>query len=550
MLYLDGLSLSKIKNELKKSLEGKKIGKIFQNSALSLSLHFGKISLFFSCNPSLPICYINEDREENFLEDNSNFLLTLRKYLVNAALYDVEQLGFDRILKFHFTKLNELGEVKKYFLYFEIMGKHSNIILTDAEEKIITLLKKFSLEENNLRTLFQGAFYVQPIVEKKLSPSEVSKIDFETYLAEKTILHNIEGIGKKTLESIKSYEDLKNLLNNEPCAKIFYKNEAPIFAAVLNIEPKDYDLVCECASFSEMVNRYIKESSLSNSYQLLKNKLVSAVEKEQKKIDKIVKNIEKDIVTMSEHEKYKNLGDILASVLYSIKRGDKSVKAYDFYENKEITIVLDPLLNPQGNLNKIYKKSSKMKRGLEVSKERLVFFNQRIIYLESVLGFIEKSSDINGLKNIEEELSGEKIIKLKTKPQKNKKKKEENNYGTIIIDNKTIYYGRNNKENDFLTFRFAGKNDIWFHVKDIPGSHFIVKKEDFDKNNEFIEKVAACAAFYSKAVKGQKVVVEYTEKKNLNKPSGAPLGFVTYNIAETFIIEVPENLEKIKDCTS
>lgn len=544
MLYIDGLSLSKIKDELKNSLENKKIGKIFQNSSLSLSFHFGKTALFFSCNPSLPICYINEDKEENFLEDNSNFLLVLRKYLVNSALVDVEQMGYDRILKFHFSKLNELGEMKNYFLYFEIMGKHSNIILTDSEDRIITLLKRFSIEENSLRTLFQGAVYVQPIVEKekKINPEEVTRDDFERFIEEKTALQNIEGIGKKALETLKTYDDLKRILKDKISPKIFFKDNTPVFVTVLNIEPKNYDEMREYTSFSEMVNVYIRANSLSNSYLLLKNKLVSAVEKELKKIEKIIKNIEKDIVIMSEHEKYKNMGDILASVLYSVKKGDKSVKAYDFYDNKEIVISLDPLLNPQGNLNKIYKKSSKMKRGLEISKERLVYFNQRILYLESVLGFIDKSSDMNGLKNIEDELSGEKIINLKNKPKKNKKKEAEN-YGTIIIDNKTIYFGRNNKENDFLTFKFARKDDVWFHIKDIPGSHFIVKKDDFSDDEKFIEKVALCAAFYSKAGKGQKVVVEYTEKKNLNKPNGAPLGFVTYNIAKTFITEVPEKLE-------
>lgn len=544
MLYIDGLSLSKIKDELKNSLENKKIGKIFQNSSLSLSFHFGKTALFFSCNPSLPICYINEDKEENFLEDNSNFLLILRKYLINSALVDVEQMGYDRILKFHFSKLNELGEMKNYFLYFEIMGKHSNIILTDSEDRIITLLKRFSIEENSLRTLFQGAVYVQPIVEKekKINPEEVTRDDFERFIEEKTALQNIEGIGKKALETLKTYDDLKRILKDKISPKIFFKDNTPIFATVLNIEPKNYNEVRKYTSFSEMVNVYIRANSLSNSYLLLKNKLVSAVEKELKKIEKIIKNIEKDIVIMSEHEKYKNMGDILASVLYSVKKGDKSVKAYDFYNNKEIVISLDPLLNPQGNLNKIYKKSSKMKRGLEISKERLVYFNQRILYLESVLGFIDKSSDMNGLKNIEDELSGEKIINLKNKPKKNKKKETEN-YGTIIIDNKTIYFGRNNKENDFLTFKFARKDDVWFHIKDISGSHFIVKKDDFSDDEKFIGKVALCAAFYSKAGKGQKVVVEYTEKKNLNKPNGAPLGFVTYNIAKTFITEVPEKLE-------
>ena len=543
MLYLDGISISKIKDELINCLQSKRVGKIFQNSTLSLSIHFGRTSLFFSCNPSLPICYINEDKEENFMEENSNFLLLLRKYLLNASLSNIEQLGFDRILKFHFSKLNELGEIKNYFLYFEIMGKHSNIIFTDEENKIISLLKKFSLEENSLRILFPGAEYVQPVVEKKISPLEIESIIFEDYLENSNVFHKVEGLGKRTLEFIHSYDDLKKILDDKIAPKIYFKEDVPVFASVLNIEPKTWDSIKEYKNFSEMVNTYIKMCSLSNSYNLLKIRLISSVQKEVKKTEKIISNIEKDIVLMSNHEKYKNIGDILASVLYSIKRGDNSVKAYDFYENKEIIIPLDPLLNPQGNLNKIYKKASKMKRGLEISKERLTSFNQKIIYLESVLSFIEKSSDLKGLKNIEDELIGEKIIKPKGKTLKNKNKNKDNeNYGTVVINEKTVYFGRNNKENDFLTFKFARKDDIWFHVKDIPGSHFIVKKEDFNEDDSFIEKVALYAAFYSKASKGDKVTVEYTEKKNLNKPKGAPLGFVTYNTAKTVTVIVPKSL--------
>ena len=384
MLYLDGVSISKVKDELKSCLQSKRVGKIFQNSTLSLSLHFGKTSLFFSCSPSLPICYINEDREENFLEENSNFLMILRKYLINAALIDIEQLGFDRILKFHFSKLNELGEMKDYFLYFEIMGKYSNIILTDSENKIVSLLKKFSLEENSLRVLFPGAEYVQPVVEEKINPLEIEKNIFEEYLKENKVSQKVEGLGKRTIEFIHSYEDLKKILNDNISPKIYFKDDVPVFAAVLNIEPKNWDSVKEYKTFSEMVNTYIKMCSLSNSYTLLKGKLVSAVEKEKKKTLKITANIEKDIVTMADHEKYKNLGDILASVLYSVKRGDKSVKAYDFYENKEIVIPLDPLLNPQGNLNKIYKKYDEW--GWEEHISKLDVDGKEQFYGETIYG--------------------------------------------------------------------------------------------------------------------------------------------------------------------
>lgn len=472
--------------------------------------------------------------------ENSNFLTLLRKYIGNAELLDIKQLGYDRILKFVFSKLNELGEIKKYYLYFEIMGKHSNVFLVDEDEKIISLLKKFSLEENSLRILFPGSPYTQPILEEKYQPDTITEDEFNALLKDDKDFTKIEGIGRKTKEALNSYEDLKTILNIDITPKIYFKDKMPIFATVLNLQAKNYDEVIEYSSFTEMVNTYIRTKSLSNSFTLLKNRLVASVEKEIKKSKKIIKNIKKDIAIMTEHEKYKNLGDVLASVLYSIKKGDTSVKAYDFYENKEITIELDPLLNPQGNLNKIYKKSSKMKRGLEINKERNILFNQRIAYLESVLTFIDNSENVDELKNIEAELIQEKIIKAKNNKKNGNKKKKVDNYGVMNIDGIDVFYGRNNKENDYLTFKFAKKDDIWFHVKDIPGSHFIVKKEDF--SDELVHKVAICAAFYSKATKGDKVVVEYTEKKNLNKPKGAPLGFVTYNIAETIIVQVPEKL--------
>ena len=541
MFYLDGISLSKIKLELYENLLNKKVGKIFQNSSLSLTLHFGKKALFFTCNPSMPLCYINEDKEENMLEENSNFLLMIRKYLVNSALVDLEQLGLDRILKFSFSKINELGQIQNNYLFFEIMGKYSNIILTDGEERIIAVLKKKSIEENSIRTLFNGERYSQPIVSQKKNPFEINESEFNTIISSGNMIETLEGIGKLSKNEIKKFGDLKKFLTSKIIPKIYFNKKVPILATVLEIKPKEYDEVQEYLSFCEMINDYVKMKSLSNSFNILKEQLVSCIEKERKKSEKIIKNIKKDIEIMKEYPKYKEQGDILASVLYTIKRGDKSVKAYDFYNNCEINISIDPLFSPQSNLEKIYKKSSKMKRGLEISKQRLQEFENKIFYFDSVLTFIEKSKTFEELKNIENELIEEKYLKRKTN-KKTKKKSLELPYGTIKINDKTIYFGRNNKENDYLTFKFARKDDMWFHIKNIPGSHFIVKKEDFENNVEFIKKVAEFSAFYSKAKAGEKVVVDYTLKKNLNKPKGAPLGFVTYNIWDSLIVLTPSEV--------
>ncbi|MDP0494329.1 MAG: NFACT family protein [Fusobacterium sp. JB021] len=536
MLYLDGISLSKIIPELENNILNKKIGKIFQNSSLSLSLNFGKKKLIFSCSPSFPICYITEKKEERVIEENSNFLMILRKYIVNSALKKIEQVGYDRIIKFTFSKLNALGEIEKNYLYFEIMGKHSNIILTDDKEEIIGLLKKFSIEENSLRFLFKGAKYVQPVILKKENPNFVSEENFNKYLNEQTLLKNIDGIGKKTTEILKSYEDLKKSLREPIKPVIYLKDNIPILATVLEIKPKDYDDIKEYETFNEMIVEYIDSKLLASSFVVLKNKLVSKVEKEIKKAKKIIKNIEKDIIIMSNYKEYKERGDIFASIMYSVKRGDKIVKTYDFYNNKDIEIEIDPLLSPQNNLNKIYKKYSKLKKGLKISNERILEFKNRKFYLESVLFFINSSEKINELKNLEIELIEEKIIKERVKTKKKKKAKDPS-YGTFEIGDKVLYYGRNNKENDYLTFKFANKNDVWFHIKDIPGSHIIVRKEDFEESDDFIKKIGELAAYHSKASIGEKVVVDYTEKKNLNKPKGAPLGFVTYNIFKSIIIK-------------
>ena len=384
MFYLDGVSLSKIKLELKENLLNKKVGKIFQNSSLSLTLHFGKKALFFTCNPSMPLCYINEDKEENLLEESSNFLLMIRKYLVNSALVDLEQLGLDRILKFSFSKINELGQIQNNYLFFEIMGKYSNVILTDSDERIISVLKKKSIEENSIRTLFNGEKYSQPIVSQKKNPFEITETEFNTIISNDNIIETLEGIGKLTKNEIKNYQDFRNILTSELAPKIYFNKKVPVLATVLEVKPKEYDEVINYPNFCEMINFYIKSKSLSNSFNLLREQLISCIEKEKKKSEKIIKNIKKDIEIMKDYNKHKEIGDILASVLYSIKRGDTTVKAYDFYNNCEINISLDPLLSPQSNLEKIYKKSSKMKRGLEISKQRLEEFQNKLFYFDSV----------------------------------------------------------------------------------------------------------------------------------------------------------------------
>ena len=541
MLYIDGISLSKIKEELKKSLEGKRINRIFKNNEYTISIHFGKIELLLSCIPSLPICYITRSKEQPILDIASSIISNLRKHLMNAMLTDIEQLGFDRILVFHFSRINELGEIKKYKIYFECIGKLSNVIFTDEENKVLDTLKKFHISENFDRILFLGETYTRPKFEKKILPVDITEKDFNRFLENKISLSSeIEGVGK-FLNNINSFGEFKNILNSDIKAKIYFKDKKIKLATVLDLDFKDYDEVKEFSSYNEMINFYIEYEHTTTSFMLLKNRLESLLEKKLKKLNKTLFLIKKDIEDSKTMDSIKEEGDILASVLYNVKRGMNSIKAYDFYNNKEVEIELDPLISPNENLDRIYKKYNKVKRGLINAIRREKEVKEEITYVESTLLFIENSTDVISLREIEEELIKLNYIKSLHNKKKTKLKKEVK-YGVIEGEDYLILYGRNNLENDNLTFKVSAKDDYWFHVKDIPSSHIILKTSKL--TDELIVKSAQVSAYFSKANLGEKVTVDYTLRKNVSKPNGAKPGFVIYVNQKSVVVEKIE-LEKI-----
>lgn len=543
MLYLDGISLNKIKIELEKELVGKKIGKITQETELSISFVFGKISLVISCSQALPICYITDEKRDG-LNETFSFILTLKKYFLNSQLTKIEQLGFDRILCFSFEKLNELGIKNSYKLYFEIMGKHSNLIVTDSDNKILDLLKRFSIEENKLRVLLPGAEYEQPIITKKKSPFDISIEDFKT-LDSKTLYDSVEGFGKLASLSIKNFDDFKNMLNSKLTPKIYYLGNKPVLGTVLDgLSPKNFDRVQEFESFSELTTFYIKENAMSSANESMASKLVSLIKKRIKKTEKIIENIKKDDIEKENYMSFKEIGDILSANIYSLKKYISSSELFDFYNNKMITIELDKSLTPEKNIALYYKKYNKFKRGLESNKRRIEEVSSELNYLYSVLNFLENAKSMDILKSIEEELRNEGY--LRNEPIKNKKNKKEKNKTSYFIaeqdDNFSILYGRNNLENDYLTFKIADKNDLWFHIKDIPGSHVILKYnksyyfENSKELDELILKSAKIALNFSKLNNGDRATVEYTEKRYVTKPNSARPGFVIYTNQKSILL--------------
>lgn len=540
MLYLDGISLNKIKTELETSLKGKGVNKVVQTSSLAVSINFGKQRFILSCFPSLSLCYLSDTKEDNLLEENSSFALNLKKYIVGSTLISINQLGYDRILIFTFSKLNELGEVKIYNLYFEMMGKHSNLILTTKENKVLDSIKRFSIEENPSRVLFPGIDYSTPSLEKKLSPLNLNEEEFLKEKNEKSLLKNIEGLGKTLANSLTSFENLKNILKDKIAPKIFFnEHNEIILATVLNIEPREYNTVITYSSFQEVINFYLNNQNLSNTFKILKDKLTSCIKKEIKKSEKVIISIKKDLEEKKNFDRYRELGDILAASLYSLKKGTTEVELYDFYNDCMCTIPLDPLVTPQINLEKIYKKYNKLKKGMEYNQKRLIEISDNLKYFLGVESFINNSDSKENLKLIEEELSSQGYLKVpsKTKHKKNIKKQviKTFNFGEITIDGILVRYGRNNLENDALTTKYSHREDMWFHCKDMPGTHAVVNANEL-LSEKSIYDIAVFCGQQSKLPKGTKLTVDYTQIKYLNKPKGAKPGFVTYKIFKSIVV--------------
>lgn len=541
MLYMDGISLHIVKEELKKELINKKINRIFKNNEYSISLHFGKIDLLFSCMPNLAICYINQNKEKPILDIASSLISNLRKHLMNAMLINIEQLGFDRILVFHFAKINELGEVKKYYIYFECMAKLSNLIFCDNEHRVIDSLKKFFISEKTDRTLFNGEKYRRPILDTKILPFNINEEEFNRLKnKDSSLSQHIEGIGKffenSLLNNGYTFNNYITLINSKKF-KIYFEKDKIKLATVLDISYLNYDEIKIFENYMDMINFYINYQVTSTNFSILKNRLITTIDKKIKKLNRVLNLIEIDIEKARGMNNIKEQADILASVLYSVQKGMTSIKTYDFYNNVDIEIELDPLIEPKENLDRTYKKYNKIKRSLENALRRKNEVNEEITYLESTLMFIENSSNVEALREIEEELIKQKYLI----PQHNTKKtkiKKEIKYASLKLEDSLILYGRNNIENDILTFKIADKNDYWFHAKNIPSSHVIVKTTKL--TDALIKKASEITAYFTKLNLGDKIEIDYTQKKFVSKPNAAKPGFVVYTNQKTYIVEKKE----------
>ena len=542
MLYLDGIGISFLIKEIKEKILRYKLTKIFQYDRVSFSLFFGKNNLIFQVKDNSTIFYLKDEKDPN-TDFQSKFLLSLKKHLQNSILINIHQEGFDRIVYFDFEKLNQFGDVEKYTLIIEIMGKASNIFLT-SKGKILSALYFTSIDVGN-RVIMTGAKYTLPFEEKKISPLylEAENFPFET----ETFMEKIEGVGRAfALQCSQDYDTFKKylsgykpvmyeILNRGKIHKVLTYNEFSEFSQKENTKLENGRRYFE--TLNEGLNKYFKVTVTSNVISEKKKNLLKYVDSQIKKFKKIQKNIKVDLKKNENFENYKNIGDILAANMHQIKYGMKKITVFDFYNNEEITINLDPLLSPNDNLNFYYNKYNKGKRTISALDSRFLDIQNEIKYFEEIKMFIEKENDFIGIEEIENELNlSNNGNKIKNKIKLNKPKKRE----LLSFDYKgfQIFVGRNNKENEEISFSKGQPNDIWMHAKDIPGSHVLILRNNQKVPDDVLLHAATLACDYSKAKKGDKVTVDYCERKFVKKIKNSKPGNVIYTNFHSLLIEV------------
>lgn len=553
-MSFDGMFTHAMVNELNQNLSGGRISKIQQPFANELILtvrsNRKNQQLLLSAHPSYARVQITDQPFANPAKP-STFVMSLRKYITSAIVQEFRQLNNDRIVMIDLSAKNELGDIHDYTLITEIMARHSNIFLVNkATGKIVDLIKRVSPENNSFRGLLPGDDYKLPPAQNKINPF-TAKEDNLSGLTAGDIRQKYEGIGLDTSAELaaevtegKSFDEFIDQYQNQlypNTARSNDKNKLGFFPIAFAQTTKE---VATYPTLSTLLdNFYIDKARLDRIEQQTKSithRLDIILKKDKSKIKKLNKQLDQTDVM----SKLKLYGELLTTYMSQIKRGSTSVKLTNYYNNEEVTIKLNPEYSPSDNAQSYYKKYRKLQNSIPHVQEQLEITTNEVNYLESVLASLEYV-DIEDVDGIVEELIESGYIKKKRKNARKKRKKKigENFQTTNGIE---ITVGKNNLENDQLTMKLSQKNHYWFHVKDIPGSHVILKTSTPDE--ESITQAATIAAYYSKARDSSKVPVDYVQIKNIRKPNGAKPGFVIFEGQKTILVDPDRKLvEDLKE---
>lgn len=536
----DGCFVHYLVDEFKTTFTDYKINKIYQPTTLDVVLQLrGKnsdglvnnIQLLISSRLDAPKIYISKEKYSN-PEIPNNFCMLLRKYIERGIIKEIKQYQNDRIIEFHINTYNELQDECTYILLIELMGRNSNIILLNNDYQIIDAVRKLPPSLENERTIVAHAKYLYPTNNKQINPFEaISNIN----------LLDFQGVSKPLFNQLVnlSSEEITNFLNQK-LNPVIYQNDKKIDFYAYPLD-KDQEPLYKFNTLSEMLEKYYELTLKKISYNT--DAYEKIIKKELKKALHKLDNLNNDLTIANQTIEKNDLGILLQANLYKVKKGDTEIIVNNFLNNfEEITIPLNPMLEPSENLKVIFNKIKKAKNAvIEVNKQITILHNE-INYLDTLL-FQLSIADNSDIEEIKQEMINFGIIKNKNRQ---KKKNNKPTFMTYVVDGVTIYVGKNNFQNDFLTHKLGSSNDFWFHAKDIPGSHVIVKLEKNDPNfvltENIIRTAANIAAYFSKAKDSSSVAVDYTRIKHLKKVPGTKGSFVTLSNQKTIYIDPDFNL--------
>lgn len=586
-MALDGLVIHSIVNELKSKILGGKVDKVYQPENDEVVLHIRNnkenFKLVLSASASNPRVYLAKDYKKENPINAPMFCMLFRKHIQGGNIVDISQIGFERIIKIGVESFDELKEKTIKNIFIEIMGRHSNIILTHIEnEKIIDSAKRIPPSISRVRQLLPGINYELPPTQNKLNPLDTITLDtFINYINEfdgslyKAIYSKFLGISptiSKELciranldekieinecsthdfksihdEFIKLFKDIKNNIYF-PCIIIDEKIDKIIDFSCIKLNLFKGLSSINDSSISNIIEYYYKNKDIKDRIHQRSSDLRKSISIKLDRLYNKLKKQNEELVESESANDFKVKGELLTAYIYMIQKGMKNIEVQNFYdpEYKNITINLNKNLTPSENAQKYFKKYNKMKTAKIELTNQIEITKEEINYLENIILSIENCDNLNELLDIREELGKVGYLKSSNKNKKDTKLTTSPNEFQSS-DGFKILVGKNNKQNDHLTLKVATSNDIWMHTKNIPGSHVIIKCDDKNVSETALFEGAMLAAYFSKSKMSSQVPVDYTKKKNVKKPNGAKPGMVIYETNNTiYVTPTQELVTKLK----
>lgn len=577
-MAFDGITIAAIVQELNSVLIGGRLFKIAQpeKDELILTIKNNKeqYRLQISAGASLPLIYLTSNNKVSPATAPS-FCMLLRKHISNGRITKIYQPGMERVINFEIEHLNEMGDLCTKVLIVELMGKHSNIIFCDDKNNIIDSIKHINAQMSSVREVLPGRKYFIPVTEEKHNPLLADVECFKKCISSKTLplsksiyssftgisptasedIIHLSGLDSdvpaNTLTETEQYH-LYNIFSNymEDVREshfhpvIYYKDDIPVEFSAIPLSTFPNETSVSYDSISKVLEKYYAEKDLVTRMRKrstdLRQIVNTALSKSLKKYDLQIKQLE----DTKKREKYKIYGELLTAYGYNVPEGAKELKCLNYYDNTDITIPLDSELSALDNAKKYFDKYNKLKRTYEALSEIIIETKNESEHLESISTALDIATDENDLKAIKEELIEYGYIKRKYSDKRSKFINKP--IHIIISDDYEIYIGKNNFQNEEVSFKIATGNDWWFHAKNIPGSHVIVKSKTDTLPDKLYEIAGGLAAYFSKARGQEKVEIDYTQKKNLKRVNGAAPGFVIYHTNFSMICKPisPEDLQK------